>query len=280
MKYSTVLATAILAGGIAQPAAAQDAEPDYFNGIYVGGSISGEFVNDSTNEGLVFDTDQDGAFDNVVSTTTGANAFSPGLCNGPPNAGPATPTCGDDDAEIGYSAKIGIDRRLGEWGVAGVVLEGAKSNAIDYTTGFSTTPASYTVSREVDYSVALRGRFGISPGSGRGLIYATGGVVYGKMDHGFTTTNSANSFTEVNDDDWLWGGQFGAGAELYITDNISFNLEYLRTRYESDDYYVAVGAGTAPSTNPFLLDSGGTNLRPSDSNLTIDSFRAGVNVRF
>ena len=279
MKYSTVLATAIFAGALAQPAAAQDAEPDYFNGFYVGGSISSETVDDGPSDSLVFDTDQDGNFDDRVRTTTGANAFSPGLCNGRPAGGPAFTGCLDDKTGLGYQAKIGYDVRVDGPMVAGLVLEGSKPNAVDYMTGFSTTPAIYTISREVDYSVALRGRLGVSPGSGRGLIYATGGVTYGKMDHEFATTNTANSFTQMEDDKWVFGTQLGAGGELYVTDNLSLNLEYLITRYDDDDYYVAVGAGSAPATNPFLLQSGGTNIKPSDD-LMVQSIRAGVNFRF
>lgn len=279
MKNSTLLATAAIAVGFASPAAAQDADPDFFTGFYVGGSISAETVDDSLADGIVFDTDQDGNYDNRVRTITGANAFSPGLCNGRPIGAPASAACGDDDTGLGYQAKIGYDVRVDGSAVAGLVLEASKPNAVDYSTGFSTTPASYSISREVDYSVALRGRLGVSPGSGRGLIYATGGATYGKMKHGFTTTNTANSFTPVNADKWVFGTQLGAGGELYLTDNLSFNVEYLVTRYEDDDYYVAVGQGTAPATNPFLLRSGGTNIKPADD-LKVQSIRAGINFRF
>lgn len=279
MRNSTLLATAAFAVAFASPAAAQDADPDFFNGFYVGGSISAETVDDGPADSIVFDTDQDGNYNDRVLTTTGANAFSPGLCNGRPAGGPAFAACRDDDTGLGYQAKIGYDVRVDGPAVAGLVLEASKPNAVDYATGFSTTPASYSISREVDYSVALRGRLGISPGSGRGLIYATGGATYGKMKHGFSTTNTANSFTPMNEDKWVFGTQLGAGGELYITDNLSLNVEYLMTRYDNDDYYVAVGQGTAPATNPFLLDSGGTNIRPTDD-LTVQSIRAGINFRF
>lgn len=279
MKNSTLLATAAFAAGFATPAAAQDANPDFFNGFYVGGSISAETVDDGRDSTITFDVDQDGDFGDRVSTVTGADAFSPGLCNGRPAGGPAFIACRDDDTGLGYQAKIGYDMRVAGPMVAGIVLEGSKPNAVDFSTGFSTTPASYTIAREVDYSAALRARLGVSPGSGRGLIYATGGITYGKMDNEFTTTNGANSFTQVDDDEWVFGTQLGAGGELYVTDNISFNIEYLITRYNDDDYYVAVGAGTAGPTNPFLLASGGTNIKASDD-LTVQSIRAGLNFRF
>ena len=154
------------------------------------------------------------------------------------------------------------------------------SDSEEYSNGFSTTPASYTFKRELDKSVALRGRLGVSPGSGRGLIYVTGGLAYADIDHDFITTNGANSFTMTDDDDWQLGGQIGAGGELYLFDNVSLGLEYLYSRYDDNDAYVVVGAGSAPATNPFLLDSGQTGLRPSDPNFDIHSIRTTLNFRF
>ena len=70
MKKSTLLATAVLAGAIAQPAFAQDSNPDYFNGVYVGGTLSVESIDDGKDEGLAFDTDGDGEYNDVVRTIT------------------------------------------------------------------------------------------------------------------------------------------------------------------------------------------------------------------
>jgi|TARA_R110002012_G_scaffold213561_3_gene384668 outer membrane immunogenic protein len=281
MKKSTFLATAIFAGAFAQPAFAQDAEPRFFDGFYVGGHFGLDAIDDERGEGITFDTDGDGEYGDGVITTTGANAFSPGYCNGAANGAEASDGCSDDKSRYGYGIRIGFDQRIGNGPVvAGLLVEGALSESEDYSTGFSTTPASYTFVRGLDKSVAVRGRLGVSPGSGRGLLYVTGGVAYADIDHDFVTTNTANSFTMTNDDDWQLGGQIGAGGELYLTDNISFGLEYLYSRYDDDDAYVLVGAGTAPATNPFLLDSGETALRPSDPNLNIHSIRTTLNFRF
>ena len=281
MKKSTYLATAILAGALAQPAFAQDAEPEFFDGFYVGGHFGLDGIDDSAGEGIVFDTDGDGEYGDVVATTTGADAFGPGYCNGIANGAQANAGCNDDKSRFGYGARIGFDQRIGDGPiVAGLLVEGALSDSEEYSTGFSTTPASYTFVRGIDKSVALRGRLGVSPGSGRGLLYVTGGVAYADIDHDFVTTNTANSFTMTDDDDWQLGGQIGAGGELYLTNNISFGLEYLYSRYDDDDAYVLVGPGTAPATNPFLLDSGETRLRPSDPTLDIHSVRTTLNFRF
>ncbi len=278
MKY--LVTTALLALAVAAPAVAQDSDTDYFNGFYVGGTVGLDVTADRGDEGFDFDTNRDGDFDNTVRTVAGANAFSPGSCGGfalnATNSG-----CRDDDDDIAYSVRAGIDSRLGGGPlVAGLLVEAAKSESRDFVSAFSTTPARYTIERQLDHSFAVRGRLGLSPGDGRGLFYVTGGVAYGKMDHEFFTSNGANSFTQVDDNEYVWGGQVGGGAEIHLLRNVSLNLEYLYQSFKDDDYSVAVGPGTAPATNPFLLVSGGTDLRAADTNYDLHSFRVGMNLRF
>lgn len=286
MSRKILAAAAVCAAGFtAVPALAQDdwegSPDDFYNGLYVGGTFSLDQIDDSGGDRVVFDTDQDGTFDNTVRTSAGANAFSPGFCSGQPNSFRANGGCAGDDTGHGYSVRVGYDRRInGGPFVAGLLIEGAKSDSMDSTTAFSTTPANYVASRGLDYSIAGRGRIGYSPGEGRGLFYVTGGLAYGRIDHEFTTTNGANSFTQVNDDEMQWGGQIGAGAELIVAGGFSIGMEYLYQRFDDDDYYVAVGPGSAPATNPFLLRSGGTNLRPEDTDLKIHSLRATVGFHF
>ncbi len=279
-----LLITATAAAFLAVPAAAQDdtAPADPFNGVYVGGTFGLDATANRDSGGFVFDTNRDGSYDNTVNTALGANAFSPGFCGGRANAATGTGGCRDDDDSYAYSVRAGFDKRLGEGGVlvAGLLAEATKHETTDYVSGFSTTPASYTIGRGLDHSFAVRGRLGVSPGDGRGLFYVTGGVGYGKLEHSFATTNTANSFTQVNDDKYELGGQIGGGAELYVAPNISIAFEYLYQSFEDDDYYVAVGQGTAPATNPFLLNGGGTNLRPADTDYNLHAFKAGVNFRF
>ena len=276
-KAILLAAGAVVALGSA-PAFAQDADPDYFNGVYVSGAV-GLDAPASGGDGLVFDTDRDGAFDNNVRTVTGANAF-PGFCDGIALGATIAEGCADDDEDIGYAVRIGVDRRLGGGPiVGGLLVEGSKSDATEFTNGFSSTPASYTVARQLDYAISGRGRLGISPGDGRGLFYVTGGISYGNIDRDFITTNGVNSFTIQGDDD-VWGAQLGGGAELMVTRNISLGLEYLYSTYDDDDSSVAVGPGTAGATNPFLLVSGGTDLRSSSTDFDIHSFRATLGFHF
>lgn len=280
MKKITLTAAAMLAGTIATPALAQDTTPEFFNGLYVGGTLSSDSQTNDRGDTLVFDTNRDGAYDNTVRTVAGADAFSPGFCAGSANSNVAAAGCSSDQSDFGYSARIGADNRIAKDIVVGFLVEGAMSESKDFTSGFSTTPASYTTSRSLDYSVSARGRLGFSPGDGRGLFYVTGGASYANIDHEFSTTNGANSFDVINGNDMVWGYQAGAGAELMVTNNIGFGVEYLYSNYNDDEAFVAVGPGTAGATNPFLLTSGGTNLRPSDTDFELQSLRATLSFHF
>ncbi|WP_120716254.1 outer membrane protein [Tsuneonella amylolytica] len=262
---------------VATPTLAQDT-PTTFDGLYVSGAVGLDAV-DTGRPGLEFDTNRDGTFGDVVRTTTGANAFSPGFCVGAANGNAPGAGCDNDSDDLGYAVRVGFDKRFGMF-VGGVLVEGAKSDAVESQTSFSTTPASYTYTRGVDYSVAARARLGISPGDGRGLLYATGGVAYADIDRTFTTTNGANSFTPDGNDDMQFGYQVGGGGEILLGNSFTIGLEYLYSNYKDEDAFVAVGPGTAPATNPFLLNGGGTNLRPADTKLDSHSFRVTAGFRF
>lgn len=279
MKSVHTLALAATAGlALASPAMAQerDKSQDY-NGVYVGGSVGYAFDNNSGPQTLVFDTDRNGTFDNTVTTTTGANAFSPGFCTGKASGVTPETACTGKDDGIDYSVRIGVDKRMGNM-VIGGLIEGGKSKAKESVTAFSTTPASYTITRDLDWNVAARARLGFTPGGG-GLFYVTGGASYARINHDFATSNTANSFTP-SDDKMTWGWQAGGGAEVMLGKSVSLGVEYLYSRYNDNKYVVAVGPGTAPATNPFLLNGGGTNLRMADTRFDNHSIRATVGFHF
>ena len=71
-----------------------------------------------------------------------------------------------------------------------------------------------------------------------------------------------------------------SGAEALVTDSISVGLEYLYNRYRDNKYNVVVSQGTAPVTNPFILQSSSAALRPSDRNFDFHSLRATVGFQF
>jgi len=262
------------------PAMAQDDSnrSGHFDGPYVGASIGMSVQENDRGDTLVFDTDRDGTFGDTVNTVAPANAFSPGFCNGVAQAPVPSGGCRSDRDGVEYAIRAGYDKRMGNM-VIGGLIEASRSKARDATSGFSTTPANYGIERELDYAVSARLRAGYTPGGGA-LFYVTGGGSYARIDHRFFTTNGANSFDEVRDKKMVWGWQAGGGAEVMVTDNVRLGLEYLYNRYRDNKYKVAVGPGTAGATNPFLLASGGTDLRASDRNFDYHSLRATVAFEF
>ena len=277
MKNLSLLA-ALAATAMAMPAMAQegrDTSQD-FNGPYISIAGGGTLQGSDRGETLVFDTNRDGTYGDQVTTSGGANAFSPGFCNGAAT-GTANLGCKNDKDGPEYYARLGYDKRMGNF-VIGAVLEGGRSHARDSVSGFSTTPASYTMSREADYQAGARLRAGYTPGGGA-LFYVTGGSAYARLDNKFTTSNTANSFSD-NGKTNGWGYAAGGGAELMVTNNISVGLEYLYTDLKDKDYVVNVGPGTAPPTNPFLLNGGGTDIQRSNPHFRTHSVRGSLSLRF
>jgi outer membrane immunogenic protein len=278
MNIQKLAPVIFLTAAVATPALAQSQRDTHFDGPYVSATIGMAAQGNDRADTLKFDTNRDGSYDDTVNTAAGANAFT-SFCHGSAGGPTIADGCGPDNNRPEYSGRIGYDKRLGGNFVVGGLFEVSKTNARDYTTGYSSTPASYTLGRKLDHALSLRARAGYTPGGGA-LFYATGGASYGKINHSFATTNTANSFAEVNDGKRVWGWQAGGGGEVMLTNRVSLGLEYLYNRYNDGKYHVAVGQGTAPATSPFLLASGGTNIRPSDTDFDFHSLRATLGFQF
>ena len=255
---------AMMALGLSMPAIAQDSGGAVdWTGPYVGGSFGYNWQKSDGAEHLRFDTDGDGSYDDAVTTTTGANAFSPGTCGGAARGRTPASGCDDDKDAIGWMGHVGYDMQFGSF-VAGVVAEAGKAYVDDKGTEFSTTPAFYTMRRKIDWNGNLRARLGYTTPGGV-MPYITGGLAYAKVKNNFNTSNGMNSFTAENRSEDGWGWTMGGGVEAKVADNFSIGARYLWTRYNVDDYRVDVGAGSAPATNPFLITpSGGTSISRGD----------------
>lgn len=277
MKIVNYLLLAAASLAIMSAPAFAQSEDEEWEGPYIGGSIGLAAQNNDRNEGVVFDTNLDGGFGNTVRTSTGADAFSTGFCGGAGKSRIPIDGCHGDNDGLEYNIRAGYDIQQGNI-VYGVVLEGGKNEARDSVTAFSTTPANYVFTRELDYTLGARGRVGYAA---RGaLFYGTGGVAYGKIDNSFTTTNGANSFTN-NGGTKSWGYSYGGGAEVKIAKNFTIGLEYLYTNYVDDDYVVNVGPGTAPLTNAFrIVNPNGTDMRRGDSDFDMHNIRFTTTFRF
>jgi outer membrane immunogenic protein len=268
-----------LAASVAGPALAQDTERDPFDGIYVGGSFGAAVQPNDGGSRILFDRDLNGSFGDTVVTSGGADAFSTGFCNGGATS-TANDSCTNDKDGIEYYGRVGADAQNGPI-VIGVMGEFGKPEISDSVSGFSTTPASYTLTRRLDYTASVRGRLGFTPGPMRTtLFYATGGASYGKVKQSITTSNTANTFTTNGDRD-AWGFSGGGGVEQKIGNNFSIGLEYIYNELRDDKSRVRVGPGTAAATNPFLLaGAGGTDFRRSDDKFRWHSMRVTAAFRF
>jgi outer membrane immunogenic protein len=289
MRTVILTGAAFVALASATPAFAQEEEYP-FDGFYIGGSIGYSVQpNDGARSAIRFDRDLNGSFGDTVITSTGQNAFgvnttgganSGGFCGGNASGNALSFGCTKDRDGLEYFGRIGADTHLGPV-VIGVVGEAGRSEIVDYVTAFSTTPAAYTMRREIDYQGSIRGRIGITPGPMRTtLFYATGGASYARIKNGFTTTNTANSFTPNGKTD-AWGFTAGGGVEQKLGKNFSIGLEYLYNDLKDNKARVRVGPGTAPATNPFLLaGAGGTDFRRNDPFFRWHSIRATAAFRF
>lgn len=272
------LAFAVLAA-LASPAFAQSSgSGGAWNGGYIGLQVGSSDQPSDDNETIRFDRNLDNNFDDTVTTSGGANAFSPGFCGGAANGPTPASGCRDDDNGTDYGVRAGYDWQSGSL-VYGIVGEYVRGDAEDSVSAFSTTPARYTMTRSLERTASLRGRIGFSFGDDANLLYATGGLAWGRVSNSFSTSNGVNTFTNNGDSDSK-GPQYGLGYERKLGDNFAVGLEYLVTKLKDDEYRVRA-QGPAPATNPFILGNpSGTDFRRSDEDFETSSLRVTLSYRF
>jgi len=280
-KKLAMIAATTLAIGFTSAAQAQDmgGNEQPFSGVYVGAAGGYDIQGNDLGSRLQFDRNGDGSFNDPVTTAAGADAFSPGFCNGRAFNGDVSRGCENDRNKASYYARVGFDKQMGNL-VVGAVGEFGKSEIKDFVAGFSTTPASYTFERSLNWEASARLRAGYAIGSG--MFYATGGAGYADIKHRFETTNAANTFTPNNDGKKKFGFIVGGGVEKFITRNITIGVEYTYHDYKDNNYNVLVTQGSAPATNPFVLapNTAGTNIRRSDPDFRWHSLRGTVGFHF
>lgn len=265
-------ALTLIAGGAQAQMATQD-----WSGAYVGAVFGYAKTPKNEGETFVFDKNLDGQFGDTVTTTTGANAFSPGFCDGGAKGPMAAMGCvGDDDVDWELGARAGYDWQFGNL-VIGAVAEIERVRIEDRATAFSTTPAFYTFDRKLESLAALRLRGGYAMGPY--LAYATGGVARGEVKHTFRTSNNANTFVRSGSDP-ADGYQWGLGVERQLDGRVRLGLEYLNTKLE-DEGYQARAQGPVAATNPFILtNAAGTDMRRTDDEIEVHAVRLTASYRF
>ena len=181
-----------------------------WTGPYLGGTIGGAMQPNADDRIVRFDKTLDGNFNDTILTAAGANAFGPGFCAGA--AVSATPAggCNSGDSAPDFGVRGGYDWQAGRF-VVGAVGEVSWTDQAGSVSAFSTTPAFYTLTRELNWLGGFRGRAGY--GAGRYLVYGTGGLARASVDHSFTTSNVVNTFVPGGSDG-VWGYQAGGGLEI------------------------------------------------------------------
>lgn len=254
--------------------------PQTWTGAYVGAFGGFTKQNGQGDETLRFDRNLDGIYGDQVSLAgTGANAFSPGYCDGNAYGPTAAQGCDGDSIGVQAGVRLGYDYQLGNF-VVGAVADLSKVDQEDSVTGFSTTPAYYTFTRTLTSMAAVRARVGYAYGPA--LAYVTGGYAVGKVDNDFYTSNGANTFVARVNDDKADGYQWGGGVEVALAPHVTLTGEYLYASLDAGDHVIRVGQGTAPATNPFILapNTTGTDMIRSNSKFGVHAFNVGVNYRF
>jgi outer membrane immunogenic protein len=281
-KFSIAALPILIAGLMSAPAFAQESEAGDWTGPYVGGALGYSWQPNGdrdTNERLAFDTNADGNFNNDVTTAAGGNAFSPGFCRGRALGNSVAPCAGDKDGRIAFSGHVGYDMQFGNI-VLGALVEGGRSMIGNSVSGYSTTPASYVMSRRVDWDANARLRAGYALGTGT-LLYGTGGLAFAKIKNEFNTSNTANTFTQDNTNEDAFGWTAGGGIEQKVSQHFSIGLLYRYTRFNTDPSTVTVGRGTSPATNPFIITpSGSTDIRRTKDRFEHQTVRVTASYRF
>ncbi len=261
-------AAVVLAGSLS-------AQAQTWNGFYLGAQVGSAFLPDNADAFVTFDTNLDGGFGDTVLTAAGANAFSPGFCPGVPGGVTPGAGCTRDDSGVDFGGRLGYDWQSGSV-VYGIVAEVAAPDLTDSLSAFSTTPASYTFTRELKTLGSLGLRLGY--GGSKVLVYGTGSVAYGDLDRTFGTSNRVNTFVQTIDDG-AWGWRAGGGVEVRVR-KLSLGAEYLFTSLSDTDRFTVRSQGPAPATNPFIrVNPAGTDLRRSDD-LEFQGVRFTASYRF
>ena len=272
MKAITLAAAATMF--VAGPVSAQTSD---WTGLYAGGRVGYAATSLNSKARVLFDRNLDGSFGDTITTAAGANAFSPGFCNGVANGVRPGDNCNTDTDGLDYAVHAGGDVQFGRL-VVGGLIEYGRSDVASSVTAFSTTPASYTLTREMRGTLGARARLGYDLGGV--LPYVTAGVVRARVRSSFATSNTANAFATQNESGKANGYRAGAGFEKRFGP-LSIGALYLFTNVRDDDFRVDVSRGTAPLTNPFLLgNAAGTQFRRSDTRFKTHAANLTASFRF
>lgn len=235
---------------IAAPAATD------WTGFYVSIFGGGTF-NPSTPGVLQLDQDRDGNFSEPLvpplSVAFGSNFI------------------GSHDGGFTGGIAAGYDVQMDRV-VFGGIIDVAYVDYADRQSGFSSTPASYTELRELDFLGTVRARAGYLVTDNL-LAYVHGGLAVGDVQYSFVSTNPNRTSTGGND--LAVGYQVGGGLETMITENVSLGVEYAYTNLGESNF------NTTFTNAPFVVvNPTGTDARGSDRIFDFHTVKATLSYKF
>jgi outer membrane immunogenic protein len=198
-------------------------------------------------------------------------------------------------AQAGYNWQLtnvllGVEADFQASGQKGTTVYGA---TIINPTISGPNPATVTDTNKLDWFGTVRGRLGVT--SDRWLVYATGGLAYGKVNVS-GNAQPANAFAAIVNAPIVWdqsatkvGWTIGAGVENALSGNWSWKIEYLYMDLGSVTANASGGMGTHAGNpgNCYGTPGGGICANTSvpasgtvTSKLTDNIVRVGINYTF
>ena len=251
-------ADAVVYSEPAPPAAPMAMARDW-TGFFIGVHGGGAFESDTGV--LTFDRDGDGVFGDTIPTAAGGDAFGDNFA-------------GSFESGFVGGVHAGYDQQFGSF-VVGGVIDITATDIGDTQSGFSTTPAFYTIERNLDFYATARARLGYAF-SDRFLVYGTGGLAYGEIDYSYNSDTPATVVTSGDSDD-DFGYVVGVGGEAMITDRISFGVEYQYVNLGDNDF-VGNLSGVPAFSGPG--SAGSTNSIGTDGDFDFHTVQAKISYRF
>ncbi|MCC7252669.1 outer membrane beta-barrel protein [Hyphomicrobium sp.] len=174
----------------------------------------------------------------------------------------------DGDGVLG-GAQVGFNSQSGSfvWGIEADIsyadIDGSANASRTIVVNLTDVTLTEQAASELDWFGTLRLRGGVllAPET---LVYATGGLAYGRVTHSWSSTFPASATLAAGSDrNWEIGWTVGAGAEFKLSDTLSLRGEYL--------YY---DLGDSSYSAPFAPNSG-----VGDASLRVESENTGSIVR-
>jgi outer membrane immunogenic protein len=243
-KFLALLIAALIAG-LGRPAHA--ASPVYsWGGFYIG--INGGYGWDTTPSGAAFCTNPGG----VIGGTG---------CFGA-NAGTTKPTGGLFGAQAGYNFQSGSFVYGVETDIQWSGIKGFGSVNSSCCVPALAPEGTNTASANLQWFGTLRGRFGFAAFD-RGLVYATGGLIYGQESVSDLLAFPAAVTYPASATSTRAGWTLGGGLQFAFTQNLAAKIEGL---------YYDMGSQTISYTSPTLGYTSSTSFNYKGAII-----RAGLN---